>query len=427
MGEIIPRHYCCSGQFCTIMSNSENNEVSAPNQEKMEVANGDGDAKTENGVKEEKAVNVKPDAKGDEEEKKDKKSAENEESEDDDDKPSKNYKGWHYVEESDEEGTPIKGNWGVIDEGKKRERKKVDRIEVAAAPKEEKAFEPAKGQGEKLGDMPRVEYFLNRTRADELKPLYRLLFKQTGKLATIKKHIRLFNGFDFEKDSTEWDARLSILYRFVLSAIKQMCDLLDVEKKGTKEEICDRLMEFCLKPVASGKKVPEPKRKKSKGESKKRKRSSSGKKGKKTKSKETASDDDDDEEQEEDAEKSEEEEDNKASDEEAESEEEVAPKKKKAKVEKKEEPAPKKKKAKKVESDSSDNDSDDEPLVAAPKKESPPTNTQIKKVIQKIMKGADLETVTMKTVCKQVYDTFPKFDITDRKDFIKSTVKDLIQ
>ena len=69
-------------------------------------------------------------------------------------------------------------------------------------------------------------------------------------------------------------------------------------------------------------------------------------------------------------------------------------------------------------------DSDDEPLK--PKIDSPPTNGELKKVIQKILKGANLEEVTMKTVCKQVYEKFPAHDLTERKDFIKSTVKDII-
>jgi len=36
---------------------------------------------------------------------------------------------------------------------------------------------------------------------------------------------------------------------------------------------------------------------------------------------------------------------------------------------------------------------------------------------------ANLEEITMKTVCKQVYAKYPDFDLTDKKDFIKATVK----
>lgn len=39
------------------------------------------------------------------------------------------------------------------------------------------------------------------------------------------------------------------------------------------------------------------------------------------------------------------------------------------------------------------------------------------------MEGANLEEITMKTVCKQVYAHYPDFDLAHKKDFIKTTVK----
>ena len=48
-----------------------------------------------------------------------------------------------------------------------------------------------------------------------------------------------------------------------------------------------------------------------------------------------------------------------------------------------------------------DSDSeDDEPLVK--KKKTEPSNDEVRKVIKDILRDADLEQVTMKTVCKQV-------------------------
>ncbi|KAJ8975532.1 hypothetical protein NQ317_003873 [Molorchus minor] len=41
----------------------------------------------------------------------------------------------------------------------------------------------------------------------------------------------------------------------------------------------------------------------------------------------------------------------------------------------------------------------------------------------KTQEGANLEEITMKTVCQRVYDHYPDFDLTHKKDFIKSTVK----
>ena len=44
--------------------------------------------------------------------------------------------------------------------------------------------------------------------------------------------------------------------------IKFFCDILDVEKKGTKENVVERLLDFLLDPQDSGKKVPAPKKSK---------------------------------------------------------------------------------------------------------------------------------------------------------------------
>lgn len=48
---------------------------------------------------------------------------------------------------------------------------------------------------------------------------------------------------------------------------------------------------------------------------------------------------------------------------------------------------------------------------------------QIRAYVKEILDKANLEEITMKTVCKQVYAKYPSFDLTEKKDFIKATVK----
>lgn len=48
---------------------------------------------------------------------------------------------------------------------------------------------------------------------------------------------------------------------------------------------------------------------------------------------------------------------------------------------------------------------------------------EIKKYVKEILDKANLEEITMKTVCKQVYAKYPQFDLSHKKDFIKTTVK----
>lgn len=70
---------------------------------------------------------------------------------------------------------------------------------------------------------------------------------------------------------------------------------------------------------------------------------------------------------------------------------------------------------------------DDEPLKKPPNKSSAtdeaPTDDDIKKLLKDILAEANLEEITMKTVCKKVYAHYPNHDLSQRKDFIKQTVK----
>ncbi|XP_053679610.1 protein DEK isoform X2 [Anopheles nili] len=80
-----------------------------------------------------------------------------------------------------------------------------------------------------------------------------------------------------------------------------------------------------------------------------------------------------------------------------------------------------------------DNESEDEkPLVKKAKQEketdtaAPPSEDDIKEYLKEILDEANLEEITMKTVCKKVYAKYPQHDLSHKKDFIKATVKSLI-
>lgn len=69
----------------------------------------------------------------------------------------------------------------MLEEGLKREKKKVQRLELTppSASKDKKLDIP-EGSGEKLGDIPRIEFQLSKTLSDDLRPLHRLLFFRAG-------------------------------------------------------------------------------------------------------------------------------------------------------------------------------------------------------------------------------------------------------
>lgn len=70
-----------------------------------------------------------------------------------------------------------------------------------------------------------------------------------------------------------------------------------------------------------------------------------------------------------------------------------------------------------------DEESEDEPLSKKSKKSTPPSDDDIKNYLKDILSEANLEEITMKTVCKKVYAKYPQHDLTHKKDFIKQTVK----
>lgn len=69
----------------------------------------------------------------------------------------------------------------VLEEGLKREKKKVLRLEITSpTPSKDKKLDIPEGSGEKLGDIPRIEFQLGKTLSDDLRPLHRLLFQRAG-------------------------------------------------------------------------------------------------------------------------------------------------------------------------------------------------------------------------------------------------------
>ncbi|XP_047455319.1 protein DEK isoform X3 [Mugil cephalus] len=414
----------------------------------------------------------------------------------------------------DDQTSPNKGSSkspaiGEIIEGK-RAKKTVERLDFQA-PKQMKKLQIGDGSGDKLGDIPRTSYQITKMKPADLKPLHAIVFDRPGKMATIKKNLRLFNGFSFDADSEQFTKKREKLLKsshFTNSKLKVVCSVLDLEKKGTHSDLVDRILSFLIAPKNSGKRLPVKKKKKSKkkllgddsnaktkkkSKPKARSSTSSPKKSKPgSKSKaivmETSSDEDDDEEDEktgasaeaegsdmeekpsdrgEPSDKSEESEEDEDEEEEESSRSKSSrgktSSKKTSSIKRQRTPTkktgPPKKRVRKESSDESDGDSDaekpkqkkisraktkkadsssnrtntdtakdssdeDEPLIKMIKKS--PSDEQLKETVQSLLKDANLEEMTMKQICQRVFDTYPDQDLTNRKSFIKETVKSLI-
>lgn len=381
-----------------------------------------------------------------------------------------------------------------IEKSTARDKKKVNQVaddSNLADSKEVKTDIPV-GSGTQLGDIPRIDASISRFKNDDLKLLHRLLYKTPGKTTLIKKNIKKFNGFDFTKNTEEYDKKIASAKKFELKQLKSICEMLDLEKKGAKDEIIERVIEFLLEPKDSGKAVGggRPKRTAAvrannrgysshdDSYSSDEKRISRGGRGKGRRSnlKDDTTSESDEEFHPSDAsdtksrgskrkkggsrkkQHSDEEEDEVSAVEESmtseDSDEEPRKRKKNKKivnvnikgrgrpkgsgrkvpVETEKKPTPTKKASNKRSKGSSESEgedantssSEDEPLIKKAKSSQPPTDDDIRKYVKEILDGANLEEITMKTVCKQVYAHYPDFDLVCKKEFIKQTVKSLI-
>ncbi|XP_049440842.1 protein DEK isoform X1 [Epinephelus fuscoguttatus] len=154
---------------------------------------------------------------------------------------------------------------GEIIEGK-RAKKTVERLDFQA-PKQMEKLKIGDGSGDKLGDIPRTGYQISKMKPADLKPLHAILFDRPGKMATIKKNLRLFNGFPFDADSEQYTKKRDKLLKssnFTNSKLKVVCGVLDLEKKGTHTDLVDRILTFLISPKNSGKRLPVKKKRKSK-------------------------------------------------------------------------------------------------------------------------------------------------------------------
>lgn len=314
---------------------------------------------------------------------------------------------------------------------RKRERKSteffVDMKERIVIPDEAK-HDYAQGKGTPLGDIPYVAWEINNADSEDLVVLHKLMYgpRSNPKNNMIKKNVRAFRGFPFDKEDKLYKSILNLSWRLILPGLRYLTEILGLTPSQDKDKMRDDLLEFLMEPKDTGKEIPAPKKK---PEKKKKKTPSKSKpKKKKEDKKENGSDevseasDDSGSEDEEEGEKK-----TKKADKKKEKKK-TTPKKKTTKATPVKIAVPMKKKSatKKRKSEAKDeaDSGDDEPLVK--KKKSPPSDSELKKVVGEILKDADLEQVTMKNVVKQVYDKYSSFDLTSRKDYIKTCVKELI-
>ncbi|XP_053349502.1 protein DEK [Clarias gariepinus] len=152
---------------------------------------------------------------------------------------------------------------GEIIEGK-REKKTVQRLNMQMGKPKEKLKVESIGHGDKLGDIARVNHAIGKLKAPQLKPLHKIIYDRPGAVSSLRKHLRLFNGFPFEIDSDTYNKKKEKVLKLPKIQLRTICQILDLERSGTQSVLGDRIMQFLTNPTNSGKPVILKKKKKKK-------------------------------------------------------------------------------------------------------------------------------------------------------------------
>lgn len=73
-----------------------------------------------------------------------------------------------------------------------------------------------------------------------------ICFKAIGKTNVLKKNLRQFSGFEFDETSDEFEDRMESAQKMELAKLKAVCEGLKLDKKGTKDVICQRICKFLI-------------------------------------------------------------------------------------------------------------------------------------------------------------------------------------
>lgn len=162
------------------------------------------------------------------------------------------------LDNSDDERNDKDAGSGSEEEKDKEDDEKSEEEEEEEEDEESEEDDDKKSKGEgigtPLGDITKIEASITRSKIDDLKILYKILFNNPGKINLIKKDLKNFSGFEFVKDSGEYKKKITAVEKLDIKHLKTVCDILELDKKGSKEEIAVRLCEFLVEPKETSEK-----------------------------------------------------------------------------------------------------------------------------------------------------------------------------
>lgn len=102
--------------------------------------------------------------------------------------------------------------------------------------------------GMALGEIAVIDANITSNKGETLQTLHIIAYDQPGKTNMIKKNLRKFCGFEFDIKSEDYKKRVDATQKVDINKLKTTCEILNLDKKGTKEELSERICTFLMKP-----------------------------------------------------------------------------------------------------------------------------------------------------------------------------------
>jgi len=146
----------------------------------------------------------------------------------------------------------------VIIEGK-RSRKPTLRLELTESVSTKKELVIPQGNGTPLGEIEYINYQIAHASTDALSRMRQICFGRRGTKATVRKNLREFKGFDFDSQSVDYKKHLANLTKLKKEQLRSLSAILGLSSSGRNTDLAEKILNFLMKPVDEGKKIPSKK------------------------------------------------------------------------------------------------------------------------------------------------------------------------
>ncbi|CAF4186728.1 unnamed protein product [Rotaria sp. Silwood2] len=138
----------------------------------------------------------------------------------------------------------------------KRSRKPTLRLEISESIPAKKDLSIPQGHGKPLGEIDYINYQITHASTDALSRMRNICFGRRGNKANIRKHLRKFKGFEFQRNSDEYQKHLNNLIRLKKDQLKSISNILGLPATGRNTDHGERILKFLIEPIDEGKRIP---------------------------------------------------------------------------------------------------------------------------------------------------------------------------